>query len=340
MCILLAISMTSCSTSVIGSLYQASKAKANNSNNTAESNQGGSIIDEIINIGHEHTFKEEVINPTCGTKGYTIHTCTECGYYYIDNIKDEIGSHEYENGVCKKCNQADYPTLINHISTEIIKANVTVIVRYYVRSFGMKSLIGESSGSGIIFGKFEGTSSSTYYVLSNNHVVYSAEMMSRATYIEYIITDHSGNSYKANVLANDSNYDLAVLKFSSNEDNYVVLELDTTNPEKETNCISLGQPEGQSNTITLGKVLDYGTVNLSETAASESNVKFDVIKHDAYINNGSSGGALIGYDFKIIGINYAGSKDPKTGNYISSYAIPIEKVIEFLKNNGIIEEQE
>lgn len=41
-----------------------------------------------------HTMTEEVIEPTCTEKGYTLHKCTECGYNYKDNYTDAKG-HNY-----------------------------------------------------------------------------------------------------------------------------------------------------------------------------------------------------------------------------------------------------
>ena len=60
-----------------------------------------------------------------------------------------------------------------------------------------------------------------------------------------------------------------------------------------------------------------------------SNVKFEVYRHDAPINSGSSGGAILDYNYNIIGINYASSTDAN-GKFLNAFAVPIEKVKEFL----------
>ena len=36
----------------------------------------------------EHKFVDKKVEPTCVKDGYTEHTCSECGYYYRDDIKD------------------------------------------------------------------------------------------------------------------------------------------------------------------------------------------------------------------------------------------------------------
>ena len=42
----------------------------------------------------EHTYETEVIESTCVEKGYTKHTCTECGFTYQDNYTD-LSDHDY-----------------------------------------------------------------------------------------------------------------------------------------------------------------------------------------------------------------------------------------------------
>lgn len=60
--------------------------------------------------GHEHSFGEEIIAPTCGCDGYTLHTCMICGYSYADNYTDAL-DHDYEATVtAPDCENAGYTT--------------------------------------------------------------------------------------------------------------------------------------------------------------------------------------------------------------------------------------
>ena len=45
---------------------------------------------------NNHIFNITIVNPTYTTKGYTRHTCSICGYYYDDNITNEL-THNYSN---------------------------------------------------------------------------------------------------------------------------------------------------------------------------------------------------------------------------------------------------
>ena len=40
---------------------------------------------------HTHTYNQEVISPTCYDQGYTIYTCTICGYRYFDDYTSSLG---------------------------------------------------------------------------------------------------------------------------------------------------------------------------------------------------------------------------------------------------------
>ena len=43
---------------------------------------------------HTHVFETTVVEPTCASQGYTVHTCTICGESYADTYVDPI-SHQY-----------------------------------------------------------------------------------------------------------------------------------------------------------------------------------------------------------------------------------------------------
>lgn len=209
----------------------------------------------------------------------------------------------------------DYAALTNLITIETMKANITVF------NTGISSM---STGSGIIFDE----DSSNYYALTNNHVIYSANASA-----SYAIEDYLGNRYPATVLAADPAYDLAVVKFRKSRTSLFVLEFENENPEISTQIVALGQPEGQTNAITYGTIEEYSTTALVANV-NESNVKFETIQHSAYIRSGSSGGALLNTDLKIVGINYA-ERISNSGAHESSRSIPVLKVLEFLEINHL-----
>ena len=47
-----------------------------------------------------HNYNADVIAPTCGTAGYTTHTCSTCGDSYTDSPVAATGEHSFTNGKC------------------------------------------------------------------------------------------------------------------------------------------------------------------------------------------------------------------------------------------------
>lgn len=72
---------------------------------------------------HEHSYSNEVVNPTCVEKGYTIYKC-ECGESYQDDYVDALGhdvqTHNLKEPTCTEegydtyytCSRCDYTTYV------------------------------------------------------------------------------------------------------------------------------------------------------------------------------------------------------------------------------------
>lgn len=224
--------------------------------------------------------------------------------------------------------------LSNGIITEgIIEANFTVTLNSKRTSyFGNVTAEISSQGSGVVFDKVSLAGGGyTYYVLTNNHVIYQdTEGYNR---FEYSVRDCYGVVYESSLIAYDPNYDLAVVSFFAEKD-YKVLSFATANPKVGDSVVAIGQPTGIINAVTEGKVEKYMAVSVGEedgnVNASISNVTFDVIRHSAPLNQGSSGGVLLDKDYKICGINYAAAVVEDSTEFVSGYAVPVLKVKEFL----------
>lgn len=70
--------------------------------------QCGKIVEEgqiIPATGHDYS-KTEVTEPTCTTMGYTKNICVHCGSSYRNSFIVALG-HNYENGTCTRCGEAE-----------------------------------------------------------------------------------------------------------------------------------------------------------------------------------------------------------------------------------------
>lgn len=212
----------------------------------------------------------------------------------------------------------DYEKIGENVVREALLSNVLIKATDYEASFGLYVPTGASSGSGVIYKHSRGK----YYVLTNCHVT-----TGEGEKTTYKITDAYGNVYDATLAASDVAYDLAVLVFSAEEELKTV-KIDSRTPSEAELVVSMGAPGGVCNSYTFGEVMNYKSVEVSPSEAHISNVKFPVIWHTAYSSQGSSGGALLGADLELLGVNFATATSE--GEFAYGLAIPAEKILEFL----------
>lgn len=222
----------------------------------------------------------------------------------------------------------DYPSIVNQITLDKMHGNIKIVATAK-RSFGFWVQDEVSwQGSGIIFSEDE----NCYYALTNNHVIFNS-----TNYNNFTLTavDYVGNEYSAQMLAAEAAYDLALISFRKSTTTLSVLSLASADPTVGTQIISIGQPLGQNNAVTFGKVLSYEQITVGNASEEQSDVKFPAMKHDAPTESGSSGGAILDLDLNICAIHYAGSKSDN-GDFVAGYAVQATKIIEFLENTGIV----
>lgn len=214
----------------------------------------------------------------------------------------------------------------DQIQNDTLKSVVTIYNKCYNSIIGFDINSSTSQGSGFCFEINNGT----YYILTNCHVALKESGYAKQS---FTIVDYQGKTYTgymytdttSQVAAIAAEYDLACLYFRATTTPVKALKIVSTNPSVNSNVISIGAPNGQSNTVTYGKIKQYCKVTLDNTSAALSNVTFNVIAHNADIDSGSSGGPLLNANLDVVGVNYAGVDNSTTG-----YAIPVEKVHEFL----------
>ena len=227
--------------------------------------------------------------------------------------------------------EIDYVKLINTITTDTIKACVNI--RTEIQTFTSNST---NLGSGVIFhGEEIKVENSVvgyhYYVLTNYHVV---ELPSNCRY-SFTVSTYQGNEYNA-IPMNKWIYDDAKIELCKKNDLAIlefecatklkVIETAAENPAVNETLISIGQPGGQHNAITIGTSEDYVDTKLSGGLNMEN-----VLMHNAPIDHGNSGGALINTDHKLVGINFAGDFKAN-GDFKCGYSIPIETVFQFIND--------
>jgi len=166
----------------------------------------------------------------------------------------------------------------------------------------------EGLGSGVIVRK----TGSKVYVLTNNHVVGSADEISVRLYDE--------RAFEAELIGRDEKKDLALVMFES-AGSVPVAELgDSDQVQVGDWALAVGNPYGFESTVTAGIVSAIGRQSVHGSRLGRGFT--DYIQTDAAINQGNSGGALVNIRSQVIGIN-TWIASPSGGSIGLGFAIPI-----------------
>lgn len=146
-------------------------------------------------------------------------------------------------------------------------------------------------GSGLIF-------SSDGYIMTDAHLVKGATSINIT--LENGLRETSGknssNVLHARVIGEFDVADLALLKVDAVELTPIPLETSSANLREGQLVFSVGSPEGLSNTVSLGVIS-----SLARQLDPDGPMSY--IQTDAALNPGSSGGALVDINGRLIGIN-------------------------------------
>ena len=182
-----------------------------------------------------------------------------------------------------------------------------------------------SSGSGVIV-------SSDGFIVTNNHVVEQAK--------DIKIKMNTGEIYDAEVIGTDRSTDLALLKMEGKDFPYMPYG-NSDQVKVGQWVLAVGNPFNLTSTVTAGIVSAKArNINLLDYDPRSNNVPLEsFIQTDAAVNPGNSGGALVGINGELIGINTAIASN--TGSYAGySFAIPVnivKKVVNDLYEFGHVQ---
>lgn len=202
---------------------------------------------------------------------------------------------EYQNiNVYDLCNEA-----VVNINTKV--TSYDWFLEPYVKDGG--------SGSGSIIDK-------NGYILTNVHVIQDATKI--------YVSLFDGSQYEAEVVGQDLDSDLAVLKFNPPEN--ITLKTisfgDSTALKVGQKVIAIGNPFGMERTMTTGIVSGLGR----PIQNSNKRIIRNMIQTDASINPGNSGGPLLDTSGNMIGINTMIMSSSGSSSGVG-FAVPSETAI-------------
>ena len=197
-----------------------------------------------------------------------------------------------------------------------------------------------SAGSGVIVDLDKANGNAT--VITNYHVVYDSNADSQVSDSIYLYLygaingystqtnrDEGGDGIKAKFLGGSMDYDVAVLEVEGSD---ILKESaaeeavlgDSDNVDIGEKVFAIGNPEGAGISITDGVLSVDSEYIYMASSDGDRNVRYRVMRTDAAINHGNSGGALFNAKGELIGITNAKSTAADVDNM--GYALPINQV--------------
>jgi serine protease Do len=185
-----------------------------------------------------------------------------------------------------------------------------------------KSQPQQATGSGVII-------AADGYIVTNNHVIEGADQ------IEVTLDDN--RQYSAQLVGQDSNTDLALLKIKEKGLPYLQFGNSDTLQVGEW-VLAVGNPFNLTSTVTKGIV--SAKARTIDIVQNRNQMRIEAfIQTDAAVNRGNSGGALVNLEGELVGINTAIATN--TGNFTGySFAIPasiVQKITDDLKKYGAVQ---
>jgi serine protease DegQ len=199
---------------------------------------------------------------------------------------------------------------IADVIDEVEPSVVTILVR---------GAAGEGSGSGVIWDD-EGR------IVTNHHVVTGAQE------VEVVLA--SGAQLDGRVVGGDERTDLAVVEVD--REGLPAAEFADGLPRVGELAIALGSPLGLANTASAGIV---SALHRDLPSGGQTPALVDLLQTDAAISPGNSGGALVGADGEVLGINVA-YIPPEARAVSIGFAIPaptVRDIVPELIESGRVE---
>jgi S1-C subfamily serine protease len=201
------------------------------------------------------------------------------------------------------------PAVVNIQADDPVPEYYAGYNRYFRVYRGVPNRTEQSIGSGLLI-------SVDGFILTNAHVVALADKDKPVS-----ITLSSGSKYQAQIVTEDEDRDLALLKIEDKGAQFPFFDLAYTSPNYlgET-VVALGSPEGYQNSVSHGILSARDrTFTVGEHTYSH------LIQTDAAINPGNSGGPLVDLNGALAGINSAKLSGEAIENI--GFAIPGDIVV-------------
>lgn len=232
-----------------------------------------------------------------------------------------------------------YADFVEEVQQKALSANIKIVQVQYEKGYNSSSMSVSAGASGVIIRR-EGNK---YYALTAKHVIDEQETVDKTEIVvlgvndlDYRDTLKNGGAFtgiadyylkfpSVTVEYKKSEYDLALVSFVSDEE-YAVLPLAEEAPQYGDKVAAISNPYRERNQVTAGKM---GRQKQWNYADGEEKIQYTIVKHTAFISEGSSGSGLLNEDMEVVGINLGGNENIFR-QFVSGMAMPTKEIRKFL----------
>lgn len=219
---------------------------------------------------------------------------------------------------------------------------VSVSAGYTVRGSG-GTQTSYARGSGVIYSMSEDRG--TAYIVTNYHVIYDASYgISEDIYVFLYGMEVSTHAVRAEYIGGSMQYDLAVLKVTDSDILRASASVEASFADSDAvqvleTVIAVGNASGDGLSATVGHVNVQSEYISLYGADDATEITLRVMRTDAAVNPGNSGGGLFNAAGEVVGIVNAKSAEDSVDNI--GYAIPsnvaksmVENIIHYCDGTG------
>ena len=253
---------------------------------------------------HKHTLSTVIIITLLATSlvsaaslysVYTLNNQVTTLQNQLQNIAAQIQTSNSGTTPATYTSSDSLSALYNNAIDSVVTIECKIVTTYNLPFRGQQSVTSTAQGSGFV-AQYNGQ----YIIITNNHVIADASSIT--------VTFADGNTYTATVVAADSSTDLAILKCADapTSQYHPLTFTSSANANVGDAVVAIGSPYGLSGTMTTGIIsaLDR-TITASDESTGTTEEITGLLQTSAPINSGNSGGPLLTYDGKVIGITTA-----------------------------------
>ena len=210
------------------------------------------------------------------------------------------------------------PTVADSAVNSALMSSVSIYAKVDTDSY--------ATGSGVIY-KLDKTTGDAY-IITNYHVLSANEQQKISSEISVYLSglEYPMYALSAKYVGGSSSYDIAVLKIEGSEllkgaDIEAAILGNSELVSIADTVMAVGNANGDGISLTLGYINIESENRYINTGSQGGSIFMRVIRTDAAVNNGNSGGGLYNERGELIGIVTA--KDRSTGSDNVAYSVPI-----------------